>query len=453
MKSIKKLIVLSILSLVLCFTMLLGTTYAWMTDSVQSGKNIIQAGNLDARLYHKTGSAGYTEVDSETPLFNMKNGAQINWEPDTFVCETFKVEKTGDLDMLFNFKLEAVAKTYNGKNLSKVLRAAVVTEVPTETPDAGAGTPLKYFTVFDSAQELLNDTTSKEFSIVIFWPKGENDYTYNLEPVNDKSPLEVTFEPHLIACQSSDDAKSSLGAHPVAACESLKSKYTGSFNNEIVTANIDGTSDHTVVTGFDAISFNKSVTLSNITFAEGARLTPTATIEAPINLILENCVFEAGPNGYCLDIDTYIGDTSYARDISIVIEDCKFIGNHFVSNAPANSCGLILNVGSAKTAGNVTVKNCTFEEISSHAIDLGKFSGTVAVENCGFKSWAVSGAGSAIKGEVDGSCDFFATGITFNIGANDNIKYLDIPSSVALPEFTAENSVYSMAEHLVVPAN
>ena len=50
-RSTKNALISSVLALVLCFTMLLGTTYAWFTDSVTSATNIIAAGNLDIELY------------------------------------------------------------------------------------------------------------------------------------------------------------------------------------------------------------------------------------------------------------------------------------------------------------------------------------------------------------------------------------------------------------------
>ena len=42
----------SIISLLLCVSMLVGTTFAWFTDEVKSGRNMIAAGNLDVELYH-----------------------------------------------------------------------------------------------------------------------------------------------------------------------------------------------------------------------------------------------------------------------------------------------------------------------------------------------------------------------------------------------------------------
>jgi predicted ribosomally synthesized peptide with SipW-like signal peptide len=53
-RSTKTALLMSVLSLFLCFSMLLGTTYAWFTDSVSSANNIITAGNLDVVLEYKT---------------------------------------------------------------------------------------------------------------------------------------------------------------------------------------------------------------------------------------------------------------------------------------------------------------------------------------------------------------------------------------------------------------
>ena len=49
-KTTRRALVLSVLSLLLCCSMLVGTTFAWFTDSVTSGKNKIVAGNLDIEL-------------------------------------------------------------------------------------------------------------------------------------------------------------------------------------------------------------------------------------------------------------------------------------------------------------------------------------------------------------------------------------------------------------------
>ena len=46
MTNTKKSLVLSALSLLICCAMLVGTTFAWFTDSVTNTENVITAGNL-----------------------------------------------------------------------------------------------------------------------------------------------------------------------------------------------------------------------------------------------------------------------------------------------------------------------------------------------------------------------------------------------------------------------
>ena len=53
----KRALVFSVLSLLLCFSMLAGTTYAWFTDTVASTGNIIQSGILDAALVDANGNS------------------------------------------------------------------------------------------------------------------------------------------------------------------------------------------------------------------------------------------------------------------------------------------------------------------------------------------------------------------------------------------------------------
>ena len=45
-KNTKRALLASVLSVVLCCAMLVGSTFAWFTDSVTSGGNQIVAGNL-----------------------------------------------------------------------------------------------------------------------------------------------------------------------------------------------------------------------------------------------------------------------------------------------------------------------------------------------------------------------------------------------------------------------
>ena len=53
MKRTKTKLLSSIAALIVCFAMLIGSTFAWFTDSASTGVNRIQAGNLDIEVSYK----------------------------------------------------------------------------------------------------------------------------------------------------------------------------------------------------------------------------------------------------------------------------------------------------------------------------------------------------------------------------------------------------------------
>lgn len=87
-KSTKRALLVSVMAMVICFTMLLGTTFAWFTDNEAVEENIIKAGTLDVGL---TG---------DKITFD-------NFEPGYVLVEHYKVTNLGTL--AFNYKLKLVA--------------------------------------------------------------------------------------------------------------------------------------------------------------------------------------------------------------------------------------------------------------------------------------------------------------------------------------------------------
>ena len=132
-RSTKKALIMSALSLLLCFSMLVGTTYAWFTDSVTSANNIIKSGNLDVALYYATKYDGentsWVEVDDTTKIF--KEGAL--YEPGYTEVVYFKVENKGSLYLRYNMSLNiyrekaGVNQAGQSFNLSNYLCADVLT--------------------------------------------------------------------------------------------------------------------------------------------------------------------------------------------------------------------------------------------------------------------------------------------------------------------------------------
>ena len=102
-KTSKRALLTSALSLLLCCTMLIGTTWAWFTDSVTSAGNKIQSGTLQVDLLVKGGNTDYTEYTSvktdNKPIFNYDL-----WEPGYTLVTNAKVVNNGTLALKYTLK-------------------------------------------------------------------------------------------------------------------------------------------------------------------------------------------------------------------------------------------------------------------------------------------------------------------------------------------------------------
>ncbi len=145
LKHTKKALLSSIIALVLCFAMLLGTTYAWFTDSATSSGNKIQAGTLDVDLY-LWGETGATEItDASDPIFGVNsnalaqkaqdNAADTLWEPGKTQTVYLSIKNNGNLDLKYKVAIDVSNAT---NDLEDYMEYAI-------TPDAKyGGTPVAW---------------------------------------------------------------------------------------------------------------------------------------------------------------------------------------------------------------------------------------------------------------------------------------------------------------------
>ena len=82
-RATKRALLTSVMALVMCVVMLVGTTFAWFTDTASTGVNKIQAGNLDIELQMKEGD-NWVPAEGKTLTFKTKDNRatdKILWEP------------------------------------------------------------------------------------------------------------------------------------------------------------------------------------------------------------------------------------------------------------------------------------------------------------------------------------------------------------------------------------
>jgi len=84
-----------------------GGTIAWFTDSVESGSNIIKAGNLDVEMYWADGTKAVPAADA-ADWMDAATGAIFNydlWEPGYTEVRHVKIANTGSLALKYTLKI------------------------------------------------------------------------------------------------------------------------------------------------------------------------------------------------------------------------------------------------------------------------------------------------------------------------------------------------------------
>ena len=68
-KTTKRALLSSVVAMLVCITMLIGTTFAWFTDTASTAVNKIQSGNLDVALEMSTDGTNWESAEGKTLTF------------------------------------------------------------------------------------------------------------------------------------------------------------------------------------------------------------------------------------------------------------------------------------------------------------------------------------------------------------------------------------------------
>ena len=138
-KATKRALLTSVMALVMCVVMLVGTTFAWFTDTASTGVNKIQAGNLDIELQYATAWDGTTgaptawaDAEGQTLTFKTKDNRaadKILWEPGCrYELPELRIVNKGNLALKYKVIIngikgdaklnEAIDWTINGADIS-----------------------------------------------------------------------------------------------------------------------------------------------------------------------------------------------------------------------------------------------------------------------------------------------------------------------------------------------
>ena len=177
MKSKKSALLLSFTSLLLCFAMLAGSTFAWFTDTATTGVNKIVAGKLKVDIIGETGDA-HLDTLNFTKAGATEAEAQILWEPGCrYLTEGFRIANKGNLALKWKAEInkdnivdgKVVDTAKDGVSLLDVIDFYVVTS----TDENATAVAIENFT----GKLAANDGKSETYYIKgVMKKEAGNDY-------------------------------------------------------------------------------------------------------------------------------------------------------------------------------------------------------------------------------------------------------------------------------------
>ena len=92
----------------MCVSMLVGTTFAWFTDTASTAVNKIQAGTLDVQLLDEQGNTLEGQTLSWKKAAGHENEAVL-WEPGcTYNLQSFKIKNNGNLALKYKIVISGI---------------------------------------------------------------------------------------------------------------------------------------------------------------------------------------------------------------------------------------------------------------------------------------------------------------------------------------------------------
>ncbi len=243
MNNSKKSLLMSSISLLLCISMFIGSTFAWFTDSASSAGNKIHSGilKLDVELLDKATGEWSSLKEKKEPIFNYDK-----WEPGYMDAKVFKIQNEG------NLALKWVTKFYSEYELSIL---ADVIDVYVRPSDSEIGYPadrnLENYTCVGNLRTFINSIEETTYGNLE--PKQESYLGIALkmreEAGNEYQGLSLggPFDIRIYATQYTSEY------------DSFGKEYDkGATFDELSNTSIMATASNTLVSGADSVDFDLS---------------------------------------------------------------------------------------------------------------------------------------------------------------------------------------------------
>ena len=397
-RATKRALLTSVMALVMCVVMLVGTTFAWFTDTASTGVNKIQAGNLDIEVKYTLDGETWKDLDEATDIF--QKGL---WEPGHTEVVALKFKNNGSLALKYSINMNIVDETVGINKSGQEYKLSDYLKVKTLSQEASQIGDICIGMAFSARNDGLGYTTTANFKDAtvldhdLFLAPGEvGNYlimkVYMPETVGNEAnaistgkTASIRFGLNVVATQVPYE-KDSFGntydkdaTYPVIASNQQQA-------NDAITNATDKKANISIASG-------QTITLDNGIANEGDKsrdITFSGNGSQTVDVIT-NAVSAEG------------GQLNYQRGSSFTFE------NLTIQAGEGNFDGIVCNEltfkdctikGKLTLFGKATFINCVFDNTMANQYSIWTWGGTdVTFEGCTFNT---NGKAILLYGGADG---------------------------------------------------
>ncbi len=372
-RATKRALLTSVMALVMCVVMLVGTTFAWFTDTASTGVNKIQAGNLDIEVQYRTTADGkWNALDNATDLFGAEGTL---FEPGHTRVVELKIKNAGNLALKYKIGMNVVSETAgtnkdgNPYKLSDYLKVAA-TGFQQYPAEGGIGAAMEW-AIFQPGN--IVKWTPHDFAD-FYLEYASNGSVHVLQPGAAQILGIKVYMPETVGNEANaktpDDAASiSFGLNILATQYTVESDSYGTQYDK--DAEYPTTAD------------NAADLQAALAAGKDVMLTKSVALTAPLSISKDVTITG---NGYAV-ISEYPVDVAPTAEVT-------FDGVNFA--VPKNNNNNASSVYASRLEGKVVFDGCTFTNPQWECIQITPKDGAeIVVTNCTF---IVDGTGTYAHG-------------------------------------------------------
>ena len=439
-KTTKRALLSSVLAMLICVAMLIGTTFAWFTDSASTAVNKIQAGTLDVQLLDKRGNSLEGQTLKWVRATATADGAEfvdsedILWEPGcTYQLQPIVIKNNGNLALKYKIVITGIqgdAKLNEAIEWTMITNTSATTALDADHPlAAGASDTL---TISGHMKESAGNEYQGKFidgiGITVYATQDTVEYDSNDNRYDAGAEYAIPVATAAELAEALASGNDVVLTAPIQMPEVIEVKgdvtiYGDENGQLLVPDNADRVINVTENTA------PLTLTLSNVdvvgptsgTYTRGVSVYGTRNV----TIVADNSSVSA--NYYALNIASanenvkaviknttltgWCAFQTWSAGTKATFENCTLIGNNTFSYSSWNNFATVV-INEGATDVELTFKDCRIE----------------ANQTTGNKQYLMSVRASRAKVTIDG-CTFFANGT--EIADEDLGNYLSIYSAAS----------------------